>query len=157
LKTLEEVKKEAQKLCQVMMKTLETDNIQSELFMIYANAKDKCKTFTELAKKYGQYKTKIKEMSQRRYKILEDIEVLMVEFSKEKGDGKTNPERVEFLKLIDEKCNTFNNCFSTIQRGGHFYIQLAAHIEQLTQTINDYVMSRKIEKEEILSHPSPQL
>jgi len=138
-----------------MMKTLETDNVQSELFLIYANVKDKCKTFTELAKKYSQHKVEIKEMSQRVYKILEDIETLMVEFSKEKGDSKTDLERVEFLRLIDEKCNTFNSCFSTIQRGGHFYIQLAAHIEQLTQTINDFVMSRKIEKEEILSHASP--
>lgn len=152
---MEEQRKESQKICQVMMKTLETDNVQSELFQIYGKAKEKCKTFTELAKKYSRYKAEVIEMSQKEHKVLNAVDELMIEFNKEKADGSKCQERVDFLKRMDEACNQFNACYSTLQRGGHYYVQLAAHVDQLAQTINDFVMSRRIEKDEILAHASP--
>jgi hypothetical protein len=139
-----------------MTKALEADNIQSELFQIYGKLKDKCKVFTELAKKYSPYKTQIIEMSQKRHVILEEAEMLMIEFSIEMVDNNEDPARVEFLKKIDLKCDQLNGCYSTVQYGEHFYRQLATHIDQYSQTINDYVMSRKIEKDEILAQSSPQ-
>lgn len=143
-------------LSQVMMKTLETDNVQSELFQIHGKVKEKCKTFTELAKKYSRCKGEIVKMSQKSHSILDEIDKLMIEFNKEKADGNKNGERIEFLKQMDDACNKYNSCHNTIHRGGHFYIQLAAHLEQLTQNVNDYAMSRKIEKDELLANESPK-
>lgn len=152
MKILEELRKDSQKQCQVMMRTLETDNVQSEFFQIHGELKDKREVFTQLAKKYTRYKVQIVAMSQKRHEVLEEVDVFMGEFAKEKAIGGEDPERVAFLKQMDDTCNQFNGCYSTLQRGEYFYRQLATHVEQCEQTVNDFVISRRMEKEEILAH-----
>jgi len=157
MKGSEELREDSQRLCQIMMKALEGDNIQSKLFQIYGKLKDKCKVFTKLARKYSPYKTQIIEMSQKRHQILGEAEELMIEFSMEMVDNNEDLERVEFLKKMDLKCDQLNGCYSTVQRGEHFYRQLVTHIDQYSQTVSDYVISRKIEKDEVLAQSIPQL
>ncbi len=151
MKTLGELKKDAQAHLQEMMKTLETDNVTNELFQIHQVGKEKKAVFGELSQKYAKHQKSIEEAAKKRHETLGEVQKLMVEFVKEKSGDEEDPNRIEFFKQIDDACNTFNKCHSNLQQGAHFYTQLVGHLGKFSQTVNDFVVSRGLEKNELLA------
>jgi hypothetical protein len=132
-----------------MMATLETDNVNNELFQIYHKSKEKEKVFNEMASKYNKIRDTISTLIIQRGTILSDIEKCMVEFTKEKSGQDEDPNRIQFLKQIDEECNNFNKCYEKLYRGTHFYTQLKEEVGKLASIVNDYVTARIIDKEKL--------
>eukprot|EP00826_Nyctotherus_ovalis_P028445 TRINITY_DN2246_c0_g4_i3.p1 TRINITY_DN2246_c0_g4~~TRINITY_DN2246_c0_g4_i3.p1 ORF type:complete len:544 (+),score=195.40 TRINITY_DN2246_c0_g4_i3:759-2390(+) len=149
IKNLEEVKKDCQKLAQEMMTTLETDNVNSELFQIYNKSKEKGVVFNEIAGKYNRIKSKIKELVIQRREILADIGKCMAEFVKEKTGQDEDPNRVMFFKQIDEECNNFNKCYEKLYRNSHYYTQLKDEVSKLSSIVNDFITTRINDKEKL--------
>lgn len=136
-------------LSQEMMATLETDNVNSELFQIYHKSKERESVFNELAAKYNKIKDTIEELIVKRKEILGEIEKCMVEFVQEKAGQDEDPNRVQFFKQIDEECNNFNKCYERLYRNNHFYTQLKEEVNKLGSIANDYVTARIIDKERL--------
>lgn len=149
IKNLEEVKKDCQKLAQEMMATLETDNVNSELFQIYNKSKEKGAVFNEIAGKYNRIKSKIKELVTQRREILGDIGKCMAEFVQEKAGQDEDPNRVMFFKQIDEECNNFNKCYERVYRNSHYYTQLKEEVCKLSSIVNDFITTRINDKEKL--------
>lgn len=140
------LKKDSRALVQQMMKMLERDIITNELFQIYQGDKEESKTFDELAEKYNESRKEIEELTVRRSEIRGVVESLMVEFMKDRM-REVNMSRIRFLKRVDAECNVFNECHNSLQSGAHFHSQLAAYLDKLMQTVNDYVVTRKVQRE----------
>lgn len=51
---------------------------------------------------------------------------------------------------MDFACSLFNECYSNIQQGLHFHSQLTSYIDRMVQVVNDFVMSRTLEREELV-------
>jgi len=149
---IEEVRKEAQKLFHGMMKMLETDNVTSELFKVYQELRNKKDIFNELAKKYINNLKIIKTSMNTRHNLIHDIENILPNFLKERIGKSEDQSRISILKQINDACNSFNECYGNIQKGTHLYTQLQVDIGKFMGTIDDFVMSRKLEKEELLIH-----
>jgi len=149
IKNLEEIKKDCQRLSQEMMATLETDNVNNELFQVYNKSKEKGAVFNEVASKYNKIKNTINTLITQRGLILSEIEKCMIEFAKEKSGEDEDPNRIQFLKQIDEECNNFNKCYEKLYRSTHFYTQLKEEVGKLAGIVNDYVTTRIIDKERL--------
>lgn len=149
---IEEVRKEAQRLFYWMIKIFETDNVINELFKVHKKLKSKADVFNELANKYVKHVKIIKESMHRRHSLLIEIENLLPGFLKERVGTSEDLSRICILKQINNGCNSFNECYVSIQKGSHAYSQLQTDIATLTKTIDDFAMSRKLEKDEFLSH-----
>lgn len=93
----------------------------------------------------------LEEKSKKKQEVMNEISGIFAEFAKEQANDTEDPNRLEFFKYIDDACNTFNECHSNLHQGAHFYTQFLSHIGKITQTINDYVLSRGVEKAELLS------
>lgn len=132
-----------------MMATLETDNVNNELFQIYYKLKEKEAVFTELGAKYIRIKNTIDELIVQRRSIISEIEKCMLEFVKEKAGQDEDPHRILFFKQIDEECNNFNKCYEKLYRGSHFYAQLREEVTKLSSIVSDFVASRIIDKERL--------
>eukprot|EP00831_Metopus_contortus_P061898 TRINITY_DN5381_c0_g1_i2.p1 TRINITY_DN5381_c0_g1~~TRINITY_DN5381_c0_g1_i2.p1 ORF type:complete len:101 (+),score=12.84 TRINITY_DN5381_c0_g1_i2:189-491(+) len=72
----------------------------------------------------------------------------------EKASAPADVPRTEFFRALDDAVNTFNECHANFQQGGHFHAQFATHITKLHQTINDYIMSRTMEKNDMVNQMS---
>jgi len=152
IKELNERKSESEGIHQQMMKTMESDNVTNELFLIVNGSKSKIDVFNELSKKYMEYFAKIQELSKLRIAKLQEMDKLILEFQKEDSGNAEDPVRLDFFKNLNEACDIFNQCYTSLQQGAHFYTQLMDHLDKCAQTVSDYIMSRNIEKNDLLSH-----
>jgi hypothetical protein len=143
------VKEECQRLSQEMMVTLETDNVNNELFQVYYNLKKKEVVLSELGEKYNKIKIVIDGLIIQRKELLIKIDKCMTEFVKEKAGEDEDPSRIAFFKQIDDECNNFNKCFEKLYKGTHFYAQLREEVSKLSSIVNDFVTSRTDEKEKL--------
>eukprot|EP00826_Nyctotherus_ovalis_P035772 TRINITY_DN3102_c0_g1_i5.p1 TRINITY_DN3102_c0_g1~~TRINITY_DN3102_c0_g1_i5.p1 ORF type:complete len:158 (+),score=56.26 TRINITY_DN3102_c0_g1_i5:306-779(+) len=92
---------------------------------------------------------KLKENTSKRENIFKQIDETLIDFAKEKSEA-TNTEKTDYFRDLDFACNLFNECYSNIQQGLHFHSQLTSYIERMVQVVNDFVMSRSLEREELV-------
>lgn len=124
------------------MRTSENDNGTNDFFKIYQSKKEKTEVFKELAGKYNQMQAKIKELIIKRIEILKEVEKCMQKFIKEKAGQNEDPNRIEFLKNINDECEKFNKCYDEVKEESHSYTQLKEEVHKLLGIVNDFVASR---------------
>jgi hypothetical protein len=156
LKNLGELRKEAETITEGMIKSFESETVTSEMTQVYQKLKDKRTTFDELKSKYLKMMQELEENANKRKNVFPQIDAAMTDFSKEKTTSPDAAMRAEFFKSLDDACNSFNECHSNAQQGGHFHTQLAGYISKLMQTVNDFVMSRTLEKNDLINTISSQ-
>lgn len=156
LKSLGELKKETETITEGMIKSFESETVTSEMTQVHQKLKDKKTTFDELKGKYIKMMQDIEEIGNKRKAVFPQIDAAMVDFSKERTMSSDAAMKAEFFKSIDDACNAYNECYSNAQQGGHFHTQLAGYISKIMQTVNDYVMSRTLEKNELINIISTQ-
>lgn len=106
--------------------------------------------------KYTKMMKDIEENGKKRQTVFPGIESAMGEFSKERAVAKDPSGRGEFFKGLDDACNTYNEIYGNAQQGGHFHKQLGDLISRVMQTVNDYIMSRTMEKNDLVNTISSQ-
>jgi hypothetical protein len=73
-------------------------------------------------------------------------------FNKIKTDQfKPNPLNEKFFKDLEDNVNLFNMKAAAVQLGFVFYNDFMKRIEELNNEIKDYVLSRDLEKKDLLN------
>jgi len=151
LKTLGELKKNADTSAEAMIKTFENIQVLNEMALVYQKQKDKRVTFDELKVGYATIVKDLEENANRRKSLFPEIESAMMEFSKEKSISSEAEARSAFFKSLDDACNAYNVCHANAQQGCHFHNQLAGYITKIIATVEGLVMARTMEKNDLVT------
>lgn len=63
---------------------------------------------------------------------------------------KPNPQNEEFFKGIEDAINSFKKKAASLQMGSVFYNDFNTRIDFLQNEIKDYIMSRDLEKQDLI-------
>lgn len=102
-----------------------------------------------------RYEEKLKQLDALTEKVNELKKTIITKneiFSKIKNDQfKPNPENEKFFKSIEDNINLYNLRATSVQQGIVFYTDFFKRIDELNSAIKDYVMSRDLEKQDLIS------
>ena len=57
---------------------------------------------------------------------------------------------IQYFAELSNACDRFNQCYAEAQQEMHFHTQLASYIVKMVQGINDYVMIRKLQRDDFI-------
>lgn len=132
----------------------EHENITEALLQLIEAKLPKDSVFnTELAK----FNAKKEEINQKVSEIQNNLSLVTqnnAEFERVKGNIRSNPQRVQILAQLEQAVKVYNDLSSVFSQGHQFYANLSTHLSSLQQKVSDFIYSRNLEKNELMSQVS---
>lgn len=102
-----------------------------------------------------RYEEKLKQLDTLTEKVNELKKSIITKneiFNKIKNDQfKPNPENEKFFKAVEDSIGLYNMRATSVQQGIVFYTDFFKRIEDLNSGIKDYILSRDLEKQDLLN------
>jgi len=102
-----------------------------------------------------KYEEKLKQLDALTEKVNEIKKSILKKneiFTKMRNDQfKPNPENEAFFKAIEDNIGLYNLRTASVQQGIVFYTDFFKRIEDLNSGIKDYILSRDLEKQDLIS------
>jgi hypothetical protein len=130
------------------------DNIIEELLKLVEQRLPKESTFAGQIAKFSPKREEINAKIAEFRRALENVSGLNAEFERIKGHIRSDPQRVQILTQLEQAVKIYNDLASIFAQGHQFYANLSTHLSVLQQRIADFVYSRNIEKNELISQIS---
>jgi len=153
IEKLNEIKREREALIGQMTSGLESASLRKDLFSVYQGNMDKQTAFDTHLGKLTSFSGAVEEQQIKSSEQLSLIETNMTSFNQlQSGSGES--EKVEFFKSIDEGLKLYYENMNLLSNGAKFYKQMHTYLTSLHLYINDFVTSRKVEKDDIINQLS---
>mmetsp|Transcript_9085 Transcript_9085/g.10281 ORF Transcript_9085/g.10281 Transcript_9085/m.10281 type:complete len:172 (-) Transcript_9085:42-557(-) len=130
---------------------LESADLRKDLFAVHQGSLDKQTAFSNHLEKLNAYSEAIDNQQIRSSELLSQIDGNMTTFTTLKSGSGQN-DKVDFFKSIDEGLKLYYENMNLLSNGAKFYKQMHTYLTSLHLYINDFVASRKVEKDEIINN-----
>eukprot|EP00826_Nyctotherus_ovalis_P010128 TRINITY_DN12695_c0_g1_i13.p1 TRINITY_DN12695_c0_g1~~TRINITY_DN12695_c0_g1_i13.p1 ORF type:complete len:299 (-),score=82.27 TRINITY_DN12695_c0_g1_i13:114-965(-) len=148
LSELTKLGKEADELLKVMVQTLETEEVTNQMDGILKRVLDKRQVFEQLRDKYVEKTRQLESNIAQRKSLLSQVELLMEDYRR---TGFESDEKwSEFLNSLSVACDSFVAYFNNLESGYSFHTQISEYIKKAVTSVNDFIMSRNLERDDLL-------
>lgn len=138
----------------VLIQEVEQDNITEALLRLVEAKLPKESTFNA---EIGKFNPKKEEISVKIAELRGSLQVVCEknsEFERVKGNMHSNPQRVQILTQLELAVKVYNELASILSQGHQFYANLSTHLSVLQQKVADFIYSRNLEKNELITQIS---
>ena len=132
-----------------MTSGLESAELKKDLFAVYQGSLDKKTAFDRHLSPLQEYEKAIEDHQMRSVEILTSIDDNMTAFNKLKSKNKSS-DKLEFFASVDEGLKAYYENMGLLSNGAKFYKQMHTYLTSLHLYINDFVASRKVEKDDMI-------
>ena len=132
----------------------EHDNITEVLLKLVEAKLPKEHTFTVELAKFDVKKAEIDAKIGETRNVLRIISQENAEFERIKGNVQPNPQRVRILTQLESAVKVYTDLSRIFSQGHQFYANFSTHLSIMNQKVSDFIFSRDIEKNELLSRIS---
>lgn len=129
---------------------LESADLRKDLFAVHQGTLDKKSAFDKHLEKLNSYTEAVDAQQLKSSEILSIVDTNMTTFTTLKS-GSGEDAKVEFFKSIDEGLKLYYENMNLLSNGAKFYKQMHTYLTSLHLYINDFVASRKVEKDEAVA------
>lgn len=146
---LSDIKKTREELITSMTNGLESAELRKDLFSVYQGNLDKQTAFDRHLDGFNKYEKAVDEQQTRSSELLSTIDGNMTTFNSLKSSS-AQQDKVEFFSAIDEGLKSYYENMNLLSNGAKFYKQMHTYLTSLHLYINDFVTSRKVEKDDMV-------
>lgn len=150
LTQLNQLKNEREQLITQMTSGLESAEIRKDLFAVYQGNLDKKTAFKRHLETFGRYESAVEEQQTQSESLMSNIDSNMSSFNSLKGKSGKG-DKMEFFASIDEGLKLYYENMNLLSNGAKFYKQMHTYLNSLHLYINDFVTSRKVEKDDMVN------
>lgn len=150
LSALNDLKKQREETIASMTKGLESAELRKDLFAVYQNSLDKQTAFDRHLANFNSYEKFVQEQETQSSDLISTIDENMRKFKKLKS-GKGHEDKLEFFANIDEGLKSYEENMNLLSNGAKFYKQMHTYLTSLHLYVNDFVASRNVEKDDMMS------
>jgi len=134
----------------MMTSGLESAELRKDLFAVYQGNLDKQTAFDRHLEGFNRFEKEVDEQQTRSSEILSTIDDNMSKFKKLKA-GRSQKDKIEFFASIDEGLKAYYENMNLLSNGAKFYKQMHTYLSSLHLYINDFVTSRQVEKDDMVT------
>lgn len=153
LAQLNELKNQREQLISQMTSGLESAEVRKDLFAVYQGDMDKKTAFKRHLDTFRTFEDSVEQQQSSSATILSTIDSNMTTFNQSKS-SKSPQEKMEFFSSIDEGLKLYYENMNLLSNGAKFYKQMHTYLNSLHLYINDFVTSRRVEKDDMVQQMS---
>lgn len=151
LETLEKLKQENRAAVENVFNNLNDENVIPYFLDFKRKQSSESNFMKEQFEKYDKLLAEVAKFDQPIAEIKKAITEKNAIFLKIREIKlKPKPENEKFFKDLDDYCTSFNEKLNNIYQGNNFYNGLNNKIDELYGNVSDYILSRDLEKNDLL-------
>lgn len=134
-----------------LFRNLNEENLVPQMLEVHKKKTSEMAVFNQNLPKYEEMLKEVENLDPQITNCMKEVEAKNKVFLAVKNEKiKPNPENEKFFRDLESFCQLYHEKLTNVNQGLNFYNEFNSRIDQLNNHVTDYLLSRDIEKNELI-------